>query len=126
MSEISKPAVSDSSPPVAPAGTATTDPPSTETATNQPTPLRCVLGAVVAGALAFGLYRMTNAIALSFAAHPIVSTNLIVHRISAAVRTLVVGMTTLGMGVFGVAALGLLALAVQLLLRQAPSTESSD
>jgi len=123
MSEMSKPTTPNTSAPVPPAGTPA---PATSSSTQQPTPLRCVLGAVVAGALAFGLYRMTTAIALSFAAHPVESPNLIVQRISAAVRTLVIGMTTMGTGVFGLAALGLLALAVQLLLRRAPSPESSD
>jgi hypothetical protein len=81
-------------------------------------PQQCVLGSMVAGIMAFGMYSMTHAIALSFAAHKIQSTNFIVQRISAAVRTLVIGMTTLGMGVSGIAALGLLALAIQLVIQK--------
>lgn len=87
--------------------------------TNPPlTPQRCVIGAVIAGIMAFGMYRMSHAIALSFAAHKIQSDNFIVQRISAAVRTLVIGMTTLGMGVSGIAALGLFALSIQLIIQR--------
>ncbi len=82
------------------------------------TPQRCVMGAIIAGIMAFGMYRMSHAIALSFAAHKIQSDNFIVQRISTAVRTLVIGMTTLGMGVSGIAALGLLALSIQLITRK--------
>lgn len=82
-----------------------------------PTPLRCLIGAVVAGALAFALYTLTSAIAESFATNPIESANLTVHRISAAVRTLVVGMAALGTGIFGMATVGLFGLAVQLMMQ---------
>lgn len=82
------------------------------------TPLQCVIGAVLSGIFAFGMYLMTHAIALSFATHKVTSSNQTVQRISAAVRTLVVGLTTLGMGIFALATLGLLALAVQLTIRQ--------
>lgn len=98
--------------------------PAATTADVQPlTPQRCVVGSVIAGGLAYAMYLMTSNIAQSFATHKIQSTSLIVQRISAAVRTLVVGMTTLGTGVFGLAAIGLLALAMQLLLqRRQPSS----
>lgn len=84
----------------------------------QVTPLRCLIGAVLSGVFAFGMYLMTHAIAVSFATHKVTSSNQAVQRISAAVRTLVVGLTTLGMGVFGLATLGLLALGIQLTIRQ--------
>lgn len=91
----------------------------TNNSTPQPlTPQRCVIGSVIAGIMAFGMYRMSHAIALSFAAHKIQSNNFIVQRISAAVRTLVIGMTTLGMGVSGIAALGLFALSIQLIIQK--------
>jgi hypothetical protein len=89
----------------------------------QVTPLRCLIGAILASVFAFGLYLMTRAIALSFATHKIESSNLAVQRISAAVRTLVVGLTTMGTGIFSLAALGLLGLGIQLTiqkLRQKP------
>ncbi len=81
----------------------------------QPSPWQCAIGSLVAGALAFGLYRLTTAISLSFAAHPIHSHNPTALNISAAVRTLVAGMSTLATAVFGIAALGLLALGLQIL-----------
>lgn len=87
------------------------------------TPLRCVTGSLIAATLAYAMYWMTSAIAHSFAAHKIQSANQIVQRISAAVRTLVVGMTSLGTGVFGLAAIGLLALAVQIIIQRARQAE---
>jgi hypothetical protein len=84
-------------------------------------------GSIMAGTLTFGMYSLTQAIAQSFAAHPLHTTNLTVQRLSSAVRTLVIGLTTMGTGVFGLAALGLLALAIQLLiqhLKQPPSTQT--
>jgi hypothetical protein len=77
-------------------------------------PWRCFLGAIVAGVIAIALYRMTSFIAHTFAAKPIHSNNYIVHRIAAAVRTLVIGMSALGTGVFGFASLGLFGLGIQL------------
>ncbi|MBF2029327.1 MAG: DUF3082 domain-containing protein [Oscillatoriales cyanobacterium C42_A2020_001] len=90
------------------------------------TPLRCLIGSGLAGVLAYAMYLMTHAIAQSFAVHKIHSTSLIVQRISSAVRTLVVGMTTLGIGVFGLAAIGLLALAIQLIIQRAKHPASSS
>lgn len=90
-------------------------PPDTKT---QPTPLRCLTGAVIAGGLASALYSLTASIAQSFAAKPIHSDNALVVRISAAVRTLVVGVSTLATGVFGLVAVALVALAVQVFIQQ--------
>ena len=81
--------------------------------TSQPGFLKCLIGALIAGALGFGLYRLTQAIALSFAEHPLASDNQTAITISIAVRTLVVGVCTMGTGVFGIAALGLLVLGIQ-------------
>ncbi len=112
-------------PPVASDSTAATESSSASTSLKQVTPLRCLIGATLSGVFTFGMYLMTHAIALSFATHKITSNNQAVQRIAAAVRTLVVGLTTLGMGVFGLATLGLLALAVQLTIRQfQPKPES--
>lgn len=82
------------------------------------TPLRCLIGSIVAGGLAYLLYLMTSSIAVSFATHKIQSTSLVVQRVSAAVRTLVVGMATLGTGVFSLAAIGLFALGIQLIIQR--------
>lgn len=80
-----------------------------------PSPLRCFLGSIVAGGIGFALYNMTTSIAVSFATKPVQSDSLTVQRISAAVRTLVVGLSTMGTGIFALAAVGLFALGLQLL-----------
>ncbi|MGB7414099.1 MAG: DUF3082 domain-containing protein [Thermosynechococcaceae cyanobacterium] len=77
-------------------------------------PLQCVTGSMIAGILAMLLYRLTRSIAVSFAAHPLSVSNQTAVSISVAVRTLVVGMSTLATAIFAFAALGLLGLAVQL------------
>lgn len=90
------------------------------------TPQRCLVGSAIASVLAYAAYLMTTAIAQTFAVHKVHSTSLVVQRLSAAVRTLVIGMTTMGMGIFGLAAIGLLALAIQLILQRRNQTSSSD
>mgnify|MGYP004487365879 CR=1 FL=1 len=84
----------------------------------QPTPLRCITGAVISGGLGYALYSLMIAIATTFATKPIHSDNPMVVNIGSAVRTLVVGVTALGTAIFGIVALGLLALGVQLLVQQ--------
>jgi hypothetical protein len=79
-------------------------------------PLRCFLGAIVAGAIAYLLYNMTSAIVLVFATKTVQSDNMIIMRMSAAVRTLVIGMAAMGTGIFGMAAIGLTGLGIQILL----------
>jgi Protein of unknown function (DUF3082) len=91
---------------------------STNTAAPMPSPLNCVLGSSVAGAFAFLLYGMTSRIAYSFASKPIHTDSMVVSRLSAAIRTLVVGMSAMGTGIFGLAAVGLLGLGIQLLLKK--------
>ncbi|BFM40829.1 DUF3082 domain-containing protein [Synechocystis sp. LKSZ1] len=94
-------------------------PPSDNSGVKAPvTPLRCLLGASISGALAWGLYGLTAAIAVSFATKPILSDNLFVQRIGAAVRTLVLGVASLGTFIFGFVAVGLILLATQLLWQQ--------
>ncbi|UBF26434.1 DUF3082 domain-containing protein [Kovacikia minuta CCNUW1] len=83
-----------------------------------PGPLRCFVGAIVAGVIAYALYNMTGAIAHSFAAKPVHNDSYIVQRITAAVRTLVIGMSALGTGVFGLASVGLLGLGIQVLIQR--------
>ncbi len=87
--------------------------------TNQnPSPLRCLSGALIAGGLAIALYSLTVSIAQTFAAKPIHSDNPIVVNIGTAVRTLVVGVSTLATCLFGLVAIGLVALAVQVFVQQ--------
>ncbi len=78
------------------------------------TPLKCLIGSVLSSGLTVGVYSLMTAIAASFARHPIHTHNQLVANITAAVRTLVVGVAALGTGIFGLVAIGLLALAVQL------------
>ncbi|NJM72307.1 MAG: DUF3082 domain-containing protein [Scytonema sp. RU_4_4] len=84
----------------------------------QSTPLRCVIGAMISGALGYGLYSLMIATATTFATKPIHSDKVIVLKIASAVRTLVVGVMALGTMVFGMVAVGLLALGLQLLVQQ--------
>jgi hypothetical protein len=76
--------------------------------------LKCFSGAFMAGTIAWLAYRLTGAIAATFAAKPVLSDNPAVVNIASAVRTLVVGMVALGAGVFGIAGLGLFLLGLQL------------
>ncbi len=88
------------------------------------TPLRCFTGALTSATLSVLAYRLTLSVAASFANKPIVSDNPVAVNISAAVRTLVMGMVALGAGVFGVAALGLTALGIQLLFKRGSKAEA--
>ena len=83
-----------------------------------PSPLRCLGGSIVAGGIAIVLYRLTSAIAIAFASKPLHTDNFTTQRISAAVRTLIVGLSSLGTGIFALAAFGLFALGIQLLLKR--------
>jgi hypothetical protein len=89
------------------------------------TPLRSLIGALIAGIMASLLYRLTMSVVQSFMAHPTITHNTIVRNISAAVRTLVIGGMTMGTGIFSLVAVGLVALAIKLALQPAspPNTE---
>jgi hypothetical protein len=82
-----------------------------------PTPQRCFIGAAIAGVLGFALYNLTLAIIATFAAQTMPSGSTFALRIAIAVRTLVVGASTLGTGIFVIATLGLTALGIQLLVQ---------
>lgn len=92
------------------------------------TPGRCLVGATISGPIAIALYFLTAAIAQTFATKPVTSSNLLVIKISIAVRTLVVGIATLGTGIFALVAVGLVALAIQLSIQSLKQrfTSSSD
>ncbi len=75
---------------------------------------RCLTNAALFGAIAFGFYNMTQAIAHQFAAKPIHSDQYIVVQMSATVRTIVVGLMTMGTGVFSFLTFGLILLAIKL------------
>jgi len=88
--------------------------------------LRCLTGAVISGGMGYGFYLLMIKIATNFASKPIHSDNVLVVRITSAVRTLVVGVVALGSGIFAIVALGLLALGVQLLVQQLTKSKSSE
>ena len=88
--------------------------------------LKCFSGSFVAGTIALLAYRMTVAVATTFANKPIVSDNTAVINISSAVRTLVIGIVALGSGVFGLAALGLFLLGIQLTFQRIVRSPASD
>ncbi|MBU6229509.1 MAG: DUF3082 domain-containing protein [Cyanobacteria bacterium REEB459] len=80
--------------------------------------LNCFAGALIAATIALLAYQLTTAIATTFAHKPILSANPTVVNLTAAVRTLVMGITALATGVFGIAALGLFLLGIQWLIQR--------
>ncbi len=100
--------------------------PDDNAAPTPPTPLRCLLGSIVSGGIAFMIWQLTQSIALSFARTPIVSDNRIVVRMSTAIRTLVVGMSAMGTGIFALACVGLFALGIQIVLTKKPEEEVKE
>jgi uncharacterized membrane protein (DUF373 family) len=82
------------------------------------TPLRCFTGALISGSLAIALYKLTASIAGTFANKPVPTGNVTTTNIAVAVRTLVVGMSTLATAIFAISALGLVALGIQLLVKK--------
>lgn len=81
------------------------------------TPLRCLVGAFISGGLAGGLYLLTYSIAITFATKPITAKSQFAINIASAVRTLVVGMASLGTFIFAFVAFGLVLLAIQLTIQ---------
>ena len=102
-------------------------PPSGEVSTSYvpPTPLRCFSGALISGAIAAALYFLTLSIAQTFASKPLPSGSVTAANIAVAVRTLVVGMSTLATAIFAIATLGLVALGFQLLFKGSKKSENS-
>ena len=87
------------------------------------TPSRCLIGSTISGFLAFGLYSLTLSIVQSFATKPLISNNPLVLRIGSLVRTLVMGVASLGTFIFSFVAFGLILLAIQLFLEKLSSME---
>lgn len=90
----------------------------TKTSQALPSLWNSISGAAISFGFAIALYFLTSSIAQTFASKPLASTNPTAIRISVAVRTLVVGMSTLATTVFGVIALGLVAVSVVVLIQQ--------
>lgn len=78
------------------------------------TPLNCLTGATISATLAVALYTLTTSIVHNFATHPLISEKVIVLRLSSLVRTLVIGLASLGTFVCAFVALGLILLAIQI------------
>ncbi|WP_299486554.1 DUF3082 domain-containing protein [Acaryochloris sp. IP29b_bin.137] len=104
------------------------DTPSTKQS-NSPSVWRTMTGAILAGTMAFPLAKLSSKIAQSFAEHPFTSENQTALKIAIALKTLVVGLSTLATGIFCIAALGLTALSIQILwqnLRSALTSSESE
>lgn len=84
----------------------------------EPTVFNSMSGAAISGVIAIALYFLTSSIAQSFASKPLASTNPIAINISVAVRTLVVGLSTLATAIFAVIAVGLVGIAISVALKQ--------
>ena len=78
------------------------------------TPLRCFFAATLSGGIAFCSYLLFNSVVQTYATKTVTSTNPVVINLTAAVRTMVMGIVALGTGVFGVVAVGLFLLGIQL------------
>lgn len=86
--------------------------------TVQPKISRCFSGSAISSALAYCCYLLTTSIGQSFANKPLHSDNPIVIRIGGAVRTLMLGVSSLATFVFTFVAVGLIALGIQLLIQR--------
>jgi len=89
----------------------------TDEALANATPLRCFTAAILSGGIAYLCYLMFNSIVHTYAAKAVTSSNPIVINLTAAVRTMVMGIVALGTGVFGVVAIGLFLLGVQVTIQ---------
>lgn len=89
---------------------------------------RCLSNAGIYAAIAFGLYNLTYAISGKFAAKPIHSQNFTAIQMSAAVRTLVLGLFTMGTILFTFLAVGLIGLALYVSIQRLikPNIPSSN
>ncbi|MEL6494014.1 MAG: DUF3082 domain-containing protein [Cyanobacteria bacterium J06623_7] len=81
------------------------------------TPWRCFSAASLSGGIAYLCYLMFTSIVHTYAAKAVTSSNPIVVNLTAAVRTMVMGIVALGTGVFAVVAVGLLLLGIQVTIQ---------
>lgn len=101
-----------------PTPTPNQDAKATDTSEALPSPLKSLSATAIAGGFAIALYFLTSSIAQTFASKPITSTNPTAINISAAVRTLVVGISTLATAVFGIVAAGLVIVTIYSTIEQ--------
>jgi hypothetical protein len=90
----------------------------TTTQAKLPSPLQSLIAVLISGGIATALYFLTRSIAQTFADKPITSSNPTAINLSVAVRTLVVGMSTLATAVFGIVALGLVIVTIYSTIEQ--------
>ncbi len=90
----------------------------TKTQETLPSLFNCVTGALISGGIAIALYFLTSSIAQTFANKPLASTNPTALNISVAVRTLVVGISTLATTVFGIVGAGLVVVSIYVSIQQ--------
>lgn len=90
-----------------------------------PSPLRCLYGAIVAGAMSFAAYLLTSNVIVNFASHPPTGNGFAV-RIGITVRTLIMGLSTMATAIFGMIAVGLLLLGIQSFLASKKTATSED
>ena len=99
--------------------------PSKNTADNSsyvpPTPGRCFRGSVISGGFTFVMYLLNQSIIRALADTPLPTKSVAAANIAVAVRTLVIGVSTLSTAIFAIATLGLLALGIQLLIQRKPT-----
>ena len=88
-----------------------------ESSESKATPVRCFLASIISGAIAYGLYLLLNSVVQTYATKAVTSSNPVVVNLTAAVRTMVMGIVALGTGVFGVVAIGIFLLGIQLTLQ---------
>lgn len=105
--------------PAAPAGEAkSSQPPAT-------TPSRCFTGALISGGLGTALYFLTMSIIAAFAKTPLPTKSAFAVNIAVAVRTLVVGVSTIATALFAITTLGLIALGIQVWIQRQQQSSSS-
>ena len=86
------------------------------------TPIRCFFAASISGGIAFCLYLLFNSVVQTYATKAVTSSNPVVVNLTAAVRTMVMGIVALGTGVFGVVAVGLFLLGIQVTVQSIKKT----
>ncbi|MDJ0533706.1 MAG: DUF3082 domain-containing protein [Xenococcaceae cyanobacterium MO_207.B15] len=89
----------------------------TESPKKKVTVISCIFASTFAGAIAIAIYYLMSSIIETYADKPVVSDNILVLKITVAVRTLVIGMAALGTGVFGLVAIGLFLLGIQVAIK---------
>jgi Protein of unknown function (DUF3082) len=81
------------------------------------TPIRCFLGAFISSVLAYFLYYLTSAIITTFSTKPVTGDSQLAFRIATAVRTLVMGLSSLATFIFVFVTFGLILLGIQLMIQ---------